>query len=322
MMPTETMHAVLAHGGDPTSLTYETVARPTPGPGEVLIAVHATAVTAGELAWSDTWPLIPAHDVSGVVAGVGEDVTDLTVGDEVYGLIAFDRPGAAAEYVTAPATDLAAKPDTVDHASAATLPLGGLTAWQALFDHAHLEKDQHVLVHGGAGGVGAYAVQIAAHHGARVTATASAADADFVTGLGAASVIDYTGRFSDHVTDVDIVIDTVGGDTLARSWQVLRPGGILVGVAEPPADEPPAAGAATGVRGVYFVVEPNRRQLAELGRLVDVGALRPIVGSVFALADTAAAVTTQRDSHIRGKVVIQVRPPGGGVSNPEPGGGR
>ena len=173
-------------------------------------------------------------------------------------------------------------------------------------------EGQHVLVHGGAGGVGTYTVQLAVHLGARVVATASAADAEFVTGLGASSVIDYTSRFEEQVSDVDVVVDTVGGDTLARSWQVLRAGGALIGVA----DEPPAQDAAShGVRGVYFVVEPNRDQLIALARLVDLGALRLTVGPVFPLAATAAAITTQRDSHIRGKVVIQVQPPhDGGIA--------
>lgn len=299
------MQAVRAHGSDPASLTYETLPRPAPGRGEALIAVHATAVTAGELSWSDTWPVIPAHDVSGIVAELGDNVADLHIGDEVYGLIGFDRSGAAAEYVTVPAAHLTAKPGSADHIEAAAVPLGGLTAWQALIDHANVEKGQHVLVHGGAGGVGTYAVQLAAHFGARVSATASAADADFVTGLGANAVIDYNDRFEDSVADVDVVIDTAGGDALARSLRVLRPGAILIGIAEPP----PADIAARGVRTLYFVVEPNGKQLVELARLVDVGVVRPIVGRVFALADTAAAFATQRDSHIRGKVVIQVRAP-------------
>lgn len=310
MSPGSPMHAVLAHSSDPTSLTYDTLPRPRPGPGEVLVAVHATAVTAGELTWPETWPVIPAHDVSGVVADTGEDVTDIHIGDEVYGLIGFDRPGAAAEYVAVPATDLAAKPATADHLATATLPLAGLTAWQALVDHARLAAGQHVLIHGGAGGVGSCAVQIAVHLGATVTATASAADADFVTGLGASSVIDYRSRFEDQVGDVDVVFDTVGGATTARSWQVLRAGGVLVGIAE----EPPAQDAATrGVRGLFFVVGPNRDELVELARLVDLGALRLTVGRVFPLAETATAITTQRDSHIRGKVVIRVQPPPGEI---------
>ncbi len=180
------------------------------------------------------WPAIPCHDLSGVVATVGEGVDGWRSGDEVYGLVGFDRPGAAAEYVTAPAADLAAKPASVDHPAAAAVPLGALTAWQALHDHAQLAAGQHVLVHGGAGGVGVYAVQLAALAGARVTATASARDLAFVAGLGARDVLDYSGRFEDHVRDVDVVIDPVGGTTTARSWPVMRGGGILVAIAEEP----------------------------------------------------------------------------------------
>jgi NADPH:quinone reductase-like Zn-dependent oxidoreductase len=305
MNQAETMYAVRAHSAEPTDLRYEQVPTPSPGPGEVLVAVHATAVTAGELSWSDEWPLIPAHDLSGVVAELGAQVTNLAAGDEVYALIGFDRPGAAAEYVAVPADQLATKPASIDHVAAATVPLGALTAWQALVDHANVIAGQHVLVHGGAGGVGSYAVQLAAHLGAKVTATASRADADFVAGLGAHTALDYRSRFEDQVRDVDVVIDTVGGDTLARSWQVLRPGGILVGIADVPSAED---ADRHGVRSVYFVVAPHREQLAEIARLVDAGAVRPMPGSVFPLAETATAVTTQRDRHIRGKVVIQVRP--------------
>lgn len=307
MNQTETMYAVRAHSAEPTDLRYEQVPTPIPGPGEVLVAVHATAVTAGELSWSDEWPLIPAHDLSGVVADLGPQVTDLAAGDEVYALIGFDRPGAAAEYVAVPADQLAAKPTSIDHVAAATVPLGALTAWQALVDHANVVAGQHVLVHGGAGGVGSYAVQLAAHLGAEVTATASRTDADFVTGLGAQAVIDYRSRFEDQVSGVDAVIDTVGGQTLARSWQVLRAGGILIGIADTPSTED---ADRHGVRSVYFVVAPHREQLTEIARLLGTGALRPMPGPVFPLAETAAAVTIQRDQHIRGKVVIQVRPEG------------
>jgi len=305
LVDASTMRAVLAYGSDPATLTYETLAVPEPAAGEVLVAVHATAITAGELAWPDATPFIPAHDVSGVVAGVGDQVADLRRDDQVYGLIGFDRPGAAAEYVAVPEVQLAAKPATVDHLAAATLPLGALTAWQALVDHAAVKKMQHVLVHGGAGGVGNFAVQLAAHLGARVTATASAADAAFVAALGADTVIDYRQQFEDQIKDVDIVIDTVGGQTLARSWGVLRPGGVLIGVADPPPAEDAEAHHA---RAVYFVVEPNRKQLGELAQLVDDGSLRPMIGRVFPLGEAAEAVVTQRNSHIRGKVVLQVRP--------------
>src|SRR5215831_5598652 len=206
-----TMSAMRASSHDPASLTCEMVPVPDPGPGELLVEVRATAITADELTWPEKWPAIPCHDLSGVVATAGPDVTGWQPGDEVYGLVGFDRPGAAAGFVTAPAADLAPKPDRVDHLAAAAVPLGGLTAWQALHEHAQVQPGQHVLVHGGAGGVGAYAVQLAALAGARVTATASARDREFVAGLGAGDVLDYTGRFEDHARDVDVIIDPVGG---------------------------------------------------------------------------------------------------------------
>jgi len=167
-----TMRAMRASGPDPASLACETIPVPEPGPGELLVEVQATAVTAGELTWPESWPAIPCHDLSGVVAAAGPGVEGWATGDEVYGLVGFDRPGAAAEYVTAPAAQLAPKPSAIDHLAAAAVPLGALTAWQALHEHARLQPGQHVLVHGGAGGVGAYAVQLAALAGARVTTTA------------------------------------------------------------------------------------------------------------------------------------------------------
>jgi NADPH:quinone reductase-like Zn-dependent oxidoreductase len=249
-----TMQAMRAAGQDPASLARQTIPVPEPEPGEVLVAVRATAVTADELTWPESWPAIPCHDLSGVVAAPGPGVTEWSAGDEVYALIGFDRPGAAAEYVTVPAADLAAKPSSVDHPAAAAVPLGALTAWQALYSHGQLQPGQHVLIHGGAGGVGAYAVQLAAQHGARVTATASARSHDFVAALGADQVLDYSGRFEDHVRDVDIVVDPVGGKTTGRSWPVLRSGGILVAIAEEP---DPSHGGRSDVRGVFFVVSPT-----------------------------------------------------------------
>lgn len=301
-----TMRAMCASSDDPASLTCETVPVPNPGPEELLVEVHATAVTAGELTWPESWPAIPCHDLSGVVAETGSGVTGWRPGDEVYGLVGFDRPGAAAEYVTAPAADLAAKPSGVGHAEAAAIPLGALTAWQALHEHARLQPGQHVLVHGGAGGVGGYAVQLAALRGARVTATASARDAGFVAGLGADDVLDYTGRFEDHVHDADVVVDPVGGEVMARSWPVLRSGGILVAIAEEPGGD---HGGRDDVRGVYFVVEPNGGQLRELAALVSSRRLRPAVSAVFGLADLPAAFRAQRPARAPGKVIISLDRP-------------
>jgi NADPH:quinone reductase-like Zn-dependent oxidoreductase len=298
-----TMRAMCASSPDPASLTSQSVPVREPGPGELLVEVRATAITAGELAWPESWPAIPCHDLSGVVAALGDGVTGWQPGDEVFGLVGFDRPGAAAEYVTAPAADLAPKPASVDHVAAAAVPLGGLTAWQALHEHAGLQPGQHVLVHGGAGGVGAYAVQLAALAGARVTATASARDLAFVAGLGASDVLDYAGGFEDHVRDVDVVIDPVGGTTTARSWPVLRSGGILVAIAEEPE---PGNGGREDVRGVFFVVRPDGTQLRELAGLVDKGQLRPVVSAVFDLGALADAFVAPRAGRAPGKVVISV----------------
>ncbi|WP_405883125.1 NADP-dependent oxidoreductase [Streptomyces sp. NBC_01136] len=312
-----TMRAVRAHKrGGSEQLVYETAPRPEPGAGEVLVAVHAASITTGELSWDATWtdsfdgtgrdrtPVVPSHEVSGVVAELGSTVTGLAVGDEVYGLIPFTRDGAAAEYVTVPAEALAAKPSRLDHADAAAVPLAALTAWQALVGHGSVAAGQHVLVHGGAGGVGSFAVQIAAALGARVTATASARDLEFVARLGADQVFDYADdRFEDHVSGADVVLDTVGGDTQARSWAVLRPGGTLVSIVQPP--DPDDAGSH-GARGVFFVVEPDRTALEAVARLIDDGRLTPVVDRVVPLSETRTAYEALQTQHPRGKVVIRV----------------
>lgn len=311
------MRAVRAHRrGGPEQLAYETAPRPEPGEGEVLVAVRALSITAGELDWDATWtdsldgggrdrtPIIPGHEVSGVVAELGPGVTGPAVGSEVYGLIPFTRDGAAAEFVTVPAGILAAKPAELGHDAAAAVPLAALTAWQGLSEHAGLTSGGRVLVHGGAGGVGSFAVQIAAALGARVTATASARDADFVAGLGAERVVDHRAeRFEDVVGEMDVVLDTVGGEAQTRSWAVLRPGGTLVGIVEPP--DASAPGAA-GKRGVFFIVEPDCEGLRAIGRLIDDDRLRPVVDRVLPLSETRAAYEALTTGHRRGKIVLQV----------------
>ena len=301
--PVRTMRAMCASSPDPASLTSQSVPVPDPGPGELLVEVRATAITSGELTWPESWPAIPCHDLSGVVAATGNGATGWRTGDEVYGLVGFDRPGAAAEYVTAPAADLAPKPASVDHLAAAAVPLGALTAWQALHEHAGLRPGQQVLVHGGAGGVGVYAVQLPALAGARVIATASARDLAFVTGLGADEVLDYRGRFEEHVHDVDVVIDLVGGATTARSWPTLRSGGILVAIAEEP---DPGHGGRDDVRSLFFVVRPDGSQLRELASLIDQGKLRPVVSTIFDLDALPGAFRSPRGDRPPGKVVIRV----------------
>jgi NADPH:quinone reductase-like Zn-dependent oxidoreductase len=217
----------------------------------------------------------------------------------VYGLIPFTRDGAAAEFAAVPAAVLAAKPLQLDHDRAAALPLAGLTAWQGLVRHGGLHPGSRVLVHGGAGGVGSVAVQVAAALGASVTATAAAGAADFVRELGADQVVDYRAeRFEEHVKDVDLVLDTVGGDTQDRSWQVLRPGGVLVSIVAPP--DPSKKG------GVFFVVEPDRAGLEELARLVAEGKLNPRVDRVVPLAEAPGAYAALEQGHRLGKIVLRV----------------
>jgi NADPH:quinone reductase-like Zn-dependent oxidoreductase len=309
------MVAVEAHErGGPENLHVERVDRPEPRPGEVLVEVHAAGITPTELTWDPTWttkegvsrlPIIPSHEVSGVVVAAGDRSATQDVGADVYGLIDFFHNGAAAEYVSVRAEDLATKPRSVDHLHAAALPLSALTAWQALFRHAQLQPHQRLLVHGAAGGVGSYAVQLGRNAGATVIGTASAGDEQLVKGLGAHEVIDYkTQRFEDAVTDVDVVFDTVGGDVQRRSWKVLKPGGDLVSIVEQPSAE---LAEEHHARGVFFIVEPNGNDLTAIADLVDNGELTPIVSAVFPLREGPAAYVTGLRDHVPGKIILDVR---------------
>ena len=315
MEAAQTMNAIRSHQrGGADTLVYESVARPAPGSGEVLVEVHAAAITPTEFTWDPTWtdqqgksrlPIVPSHEISGVVAQTGPDAVDIAVGNQVYGLIDFYRDGAAAEFAIAKVSELAPKPHKVDHLHAAALPLSALTAWQAFRTHAFLRAGQRVLIHGGAGGVGSFAVQLAKHFGAETIATCSTRNADFVKSLGADSVLEYDRRpFEENLKDVDLVLDTVGGETLERSWRVVRRGGALISVVE----EPPAAQAERfGVSGKFFIVEPNRGQLVELAKLVDDGILQPIVSETFPLSAARRAYEAGSRGHLRGKIVLRVR---------------
>jgi NADPH:quinone reductase-like Zn-dependent oxidoreductase len=295
--------------GGPEAFAYEEVPQPRPGEGEVLVRVHAAGVIHTELSWVPTWttqageprplPVIPGHEFSGEISGLGAGVKDVSLGDLVYGLNDWYRDGASAEYCVARVADFARKPSSVDHVHAAATPISALTAWQGLVERAGLAAGQRVLIHGAAGGVGTFAVQLARWRGARVIGTASAANLDFVRSLGADEVIDHRAeRFEELARDVDVVFDTVGGETLERSWGVLKAGGRLVTIA--------ASGEQTTderVRAAYFIVEPSRTQLAEIARLIAGGALRPVVGAVFPLAEARQAYQ-HKPSH--GKVVLRV----------------
>jgi NADPH:quinone reductase-like Zn-dependent oxidoreductase len=242
--------------------------------------------------------VIRGHEFSREVAALGEGVRAVGVGEAVYGMNDWFGDGAQAEYCLARAA-VARKPASVDHAHAAVTPISALTAWQGLFERARLAAGQHVLIHGAAGGVGGFAVQLARWRGARVTATAAADNLDFVRGLGVDEVIDYRAeRFEERVRGVDAVFDTVGGDTLRRSWGVLKPGGRLVTIA---ASEEGSQDERT--RAAFFIVEPRRAELEEVARLIDGGEVRPVVGAEFPLAD---ALLAYRHKPARGKVVLRV----------------
>jgi NADPH:quinone reductase-like Zn-dependent oxidoreductase len=309
-----TMRALRAHTrGGPEVLVYESVPRPTAEDGELLIAVHAAAITFDELTWPETWtaegvdrtPIVPSHEFSGVVAEVGDGVTDVSVGDEVYGLVPFDRDGAAAEYVCVPASLVAAKPRTVSHVVAAAAALPGLTAREALVEHAALKSGDRVLVHGGAGGVGAFVTQLAAASGARVTGTAHTKDIAYVGSLGAERVIDVDHEALDDERGVfDIAIDAVGALTPEALFAALRRGGRLLVLQEPPSQD---LADKYGVTAEFFVVTPERESLEWLAETIDAGRLQVAVAATFPLAEGRAAYESGATKRQRpGKTVLVV----------------
>jgi len=309
------MMALRAHTqGGPEVLVYESAPRPTLGDGEVLIAVGAAAITFDELSWPETWasggvdrtPVIPSHEFSGVVAGVGGGVTDLSVGDEVYGLVPFDRDGAAAEYVSVPVTSVSPRPRTVSHVVAAAAVLPALTAWEALVEHAAVQPGQRVLVHGGAGGVGSFLTQLATVLGASVTGTAHTPDVGYVLALGAERVIN-TDRESLEVEAgvFDVVIDAVGREVPEALFAALRRGGRLITLQEPPSEE---LAEKYGVTALFFIVAAERDRLARVADMIDAGTLRVGVAATFLLAEGRDAYGSGAVRRPRpGKIVLVVR---------------
>jgi NADPH:quinone reductase-like Zn-dependent oxidoreductase len=305
------MMALRAHArGGPEQLVYEQAPVPATGPGEALVAVHSAAITFAELTWDLSWttreghdrtPVIPSHEMSGTVTQIADGVTDVAVGDEVFGLTGFDRDGAAADYVTVPAGELATKPRSISHAETATLPLAALTAWQALTDYAAIEPGERVLVHGSTGGVGVFAVQLAAILGAHVTATGRGKDAAFVRSLGAETFIP-AGDQPDGA--FDIVIDTVSGPVLDASYRLLRPGGRLVTLSAPPSQD---RAHDFGVHAMFFVVTPDPAELTRLAELADEGRLRPVVSQTFPLREGRRAFESGAHPRPPGKTVLIVR---------------
>jgi len=308
------MKAVRTHTrAGPEALTYEDMIIPNIANGEALVKVYAAGITPTEFTWNSTFvtsdgkdrlPVVPSFEVSGIVHKVSSDSSGLSQGDAVYGLLDFWRDGAAAEYVAVRAADLAVKPASLDHIHAAAVPLSGLTAWQALFDHAKLSAGDRVLIHGAAGGVGTWAVQFAHWKGAHIIGTASTRNHKFLQGLGADEVLDYTSvRFEDKSRGADVVLDTVGGDTLERSWGIVRRGGALVTIV---GDAPAEKADKLGLRAVSLLVQPNRNQLNQIGQLIEAGTVRPIVQDVFPLARAREAYVQGLRGHNRGKLVLQV----------------
>lgn len=302
---------VVSEWGGPGTLVEREIERPEPGLSEILVRVHAAGVNPVDwktrasgalIAWGEV-PIV-GWDVSGTVEAVGPGVTLYRPGDEVYGMPSFPRQaGGYAEYVVGPARHFAPKPASLDHVQAAALPLAALTAWQALVDTAAIAPGQRVLVHAAAGGVGHLAVQIAKARGAYVIGTASAAKHGLLRELGADELIDYrSADFTEVVSDVDVVIDALGGETGERSLKVLKPGGHLVTLPTP--DDVPAD--AAGVHTGWTLVEPDYRGLLEIASLVEAGRLRPFVEAVLPLSEAAKAHEIGERGRTTGKIVLTV----------------
>jgi NADPH:quinone reductase-like Zn-dependent oxidoreductase len=288
-------------------LVYEDAPDPRPAIGDALVRVRAASFTPTELTWPlrtdraghDRDVVIPAHEGAGVVVALGYGTAGVSVGDEVYGLIDGYRDGWAAEYVAIEARSLAPKPATVNFIEAAAIPQAGLTSWQALFDHGHLESGQTVVIHGAGGGVGSVAVQLARWAGAHVIGTGRAGARQRVLELGADDFIDVErDGWETAAGQADLVYDTIGGDVLARSPAIVKPGGALVSVMAPPQTD------RDDIRTVHFVRDPSGAQLRDITRLVDQGKLRPQVGAVYPLADAREAFMAKSAQHIPGKVVL------------------
>jgi NADPH:quinone reductase-like Zn-dependent oxidoreductase len=298
--------------GQAAALVEEDAQMPQPGPGELRVQVYAAGVTPTELLWYPTTHTqsgekrtraIPAHEFSGVIDAVGAEVAGLHPGQEVCGLNDWFSDGALAEYCITKPFCVAQKPARLTHVQAASVPISALTAWQGLFDRAKLQPRERLLVHGGSGAVGVFAIQLARFRGAHVIATASAHNLEFVSRLGAEQVIDYRAvRFEDVLRDIDVVFDTVGGETLDRSWGVLKPGGRMVTIAassEESADE--------RKKQAFFIVEPNREQLTQIGSMLDAGKLQPVVDAVVPFAQASDAYTGRVEQRLgRGKLVVAI----------------
>jgi NADPH:quinone reductase-like Zn-dependent oxidoreductase len=298
--------------GGAESLVSGEIPQPEPEAGQILVKVHATAVMPTEVQWAPTFqtksgsprpfPVVLGHEFSGVVEGCGPNANGIGVGEEVFGVNDWFSNGAQAEYCVVDESGLAKKPKSLNHTESAVVPISALTAWQALFEKADLQRGQDVLIHGAAGNVGMFAVQLARWRGARVIATASSNSADFVQALGADRVYDYRKtRFENLICDVDVVLDTVGGETLDRSWKVLKPGGSIITIAT-------SSGQSNDpkVREAFMIVRADASQLAQIAAMIDAGELRVFLGQTFGLAEARDAYDHAANGGIRGKVALRI----------------
>ncbi len=311
------MKAVRIHEyGGREVLRYEDSPKPVMEDDEVLIRVIAAAVNPvdwkireGLLREIITYefPLTLGWDLSGIVMETGKNVSRYSVGDAVYSRPEITRNGAYAEYIAVKENEIAAMPNTISFAEAASIPLAGITAWEAVIDAGQIEKGQSILIHAASGGVGSLAVQLAKWKGARVYATTSEPNRALVKSLGADEVIDYRStRFQERLKDLDVVFDTVGGEVQEDSWSVLKPGGTLVSIVQPP-DEDRAKMA--GALGKFVFIQPNAKILGELSALIDNGVIRPIVCAEFSLQDIPKAHELSESGRARGKIIVHVGMP-------------
>ena len=310
----ETMKAIVAHEyGPPETLKYEDAPRPEPKDDQVLVRVIAAGVNpvdgmilSGMFSKSKklAGSLIPGGDIAGVVEKTGSNVTKLKKGDAVYAYLSLRNNGGYAQYAVATEKEAAIKPASIGFEEASAVPIVALTAWQALVDSGKLGAGQSVLIHGGSGGVGMFAIQIAKARGAKVFATASTANQDFLKELGADVAIDYTKqKFEDIAKDVDVVLDSVGKDTLARSYGVLKKGGFIATLVS---DVDKSELEKHGIRGESISVVPNSEELAELGKLIDAKKIKVIVSQTFPVSDAVKALQQVATGHTRGKIVLKV----------------
>ncbi len=306
------MKAIVVHEyGGPEVLKYEDAPRPEPKENEVLIRVVAAGVNpvdslirSGKYAkfFGTTLPLIPGYDIAGVIEKAGAKVTRLKIGDSVYAYPMWG--GGYAEYTVATEGEATIKPKSISFVEAAGVPLAALTAWQALIDRANLSSGQTILIHGGSGGVGSFAIQIAKACGAKVIATASTPNQDLLKQLGADVAVDYTKqKFEDIAKDVDVVLDSVGKDTLERSYGVLKKGGFIATLV---ARLDQAELDKHGIHGASISVKPNAGELAEITKLIDEKKIKPIVSMVLPLSDAVKAQEQAATHHTRGKIVLKV----------------